>query len=954
MPQQTATSTQPRAIRDRLKRHSKLTITETLNGHRPAIERDLEMAQKAGIRVPEIEVLKDRLHGPLKCREVERYLKVLGFTDDDPIVFANYSSTDTIHFRRLPGEEFDSPIDITKSFGVVSGISKPQPEDWRPQWVEWDPSIQACRQQTYGAKNDHILENRFVFTECDNGELSLNRQIEIIQEVGLPQPTLIGHSGSRSGHFFWKLASPISPDRFREVQRAIIRLLKTVPEFEVDSNLCNPSRVMRVPGSIHPKTGQRAWIHSVITEMEFTAEEIEALCPPAPSAVKSSQKPSEPTSFDAADAVELLAHIPVNPTAEQLKKLDLSNYQFWLFVGMALEWSGCESDVFEDWSSGGNSYVEGEPTAKFATFSGSGDKTISYLKWVARELSGFVQQFNPESLTGPFFTAARERTKALKQEREVAAQIENERLASLPEWERDWQWEVKASITIERLVEAAIRRKAEVENAPFASYGAKFRRYLPQKGYYETLTYSEFKKEVKTYLCSAYQLKWVDRRQIRAHRFTTDHLNNNCIRWCDTAFHQNPDRFRRDPNSIVFRNGTIYRQKDGTWRLGEHNAKNLHMSSVDGDFLEGCECPKVLKEFVRTSYGLDWLPIIRAILHYVIDPSFGCQVFIFLLGRTGSGKGTLLNLLERFYPENVRSSLAKFDEISDMQKLAQAVYGRELITFNDIQGKQTAISNLYKLCDPESVLTARRLYNNDTEQFRFNGRVLIASTSPIKLDHAGSGLMRRLLTIKTLDRPQPSTILPQDRANSGGLEKMLAAEIGAIAAWALGMPRAEVEEVLCKRHPLLRDAAMEVAANADSVNMFIDSCLVPASANTEPDFQELFSCYRLFAHHHGMRSCNTTNFKARLREALAGCWRNRRNAPRVDGEETRAKLPAGFYGFKMTDGLWRSHLNPDDITNGNFTFMKKAPSDREDWGRIDVRLMEPGGYQEMVEHDPGE
>jgi len=949
-------SVQPRAIKDRLKKHAKLTAAAALNGHRPEVERDLDLAKQHSISIPELAVLEDWMKGTLDGEMAETYLELVGFKEDDPIVFANYGS-DSWHYKREPNQEFDvPPIDLRYGFGVVTGVPKPQPEGWKG-WAawEWDPAREATKVQVFGASNEHIKECRFVYTECDNDELGIEEQIAIIEQVGLPTPTLINHSGNRGCHFYWVLQEPVEPQRFSTIQKRIIQLLNTRPEFGVDTGLSNPSRVMRLPGSLHPKTGKRCTIHTSNSEARYSAEELEALLPEITTKIATTTSGgAQMSEWDADDARELLKHIPNDHTltVERLAALPTPyiSYDFWLHVGMSLEWCGCECEDWVEWSSQSPIHQEGACEAKWGSFSDDGGKTIGFLHWAAKQLSGFTLPFCRERLTSPFFVRGRERSKELADIRAAEKRIEAERIAALPEWEREWEWEVPSTITLERFIEDAIRLKAEVEKAPICLYGAHFRRFMPEAGYFDSISGASFRKEIQGYLKSSYSMR--GEVPVKLFKYTSHNRSEACLKWLAGTFHRSQSQFKRNPDAIAFRNGTIYRQPDGSWELGEHDAANNLISRIDGDYIPTTECPPYLREYIRTSYGENYEDIIRAVINYMADPKFGCQVIVFLLGRTGSGKGVLLNLLERLYPVEVRASLASFSEIDTPEHLAQHVYGRELLSWADIQGKQNKITNLYKLLDAESVLSARKLFSNDTDNFTYEGRVMCASTSPIQLDHANSGLLRRLLTIKTLDQPLASEILPQGRCNDGELERLLASELGQIVSWALAAPPSVVAQVLTKQHPLLKEAAMEVAASADSVNQFINQCLVPADGETTPEITDLHLAYQLFCRTSKMGTLRRDNFSTRLREVLPHLYK-RKNIRTKDGK--RGKLPARFYGFQMREGLWSTslRLHPDSKLHPSLEdapYIQKSPNQNENWGTLDIRKLGDGGFKELTNH----
>ena len=398
--------------------------------------------------------------------------------------------------------------------------------------------------------------------------------------------------------------------------------------------------------------------------------------------------------------------------------------------------------------------------------------------------------------------------RALAEEIKAEKEAERARLAALPEWERDWDWQLKSTITLEKHVENAFLKKARTEGSPIAVVQNRFRRYDPEAGYFRHISIPSIEQEIAEMLTKVYVLK--GQEQTKAYQFTTNLRTTGCKKWLATNLFRDDEMFVPSSTAIAFRNGTAY-WRNGAWELGEHSADNRLTHHIDTDFQPGAECPEVLREFIRTSYGLKYLEIIRALIAYTADPRYGCQIILFLLGPTGSGKGTLLHLLQSLVPEESRSSLGRFDEISGPDKLCQHVMGKQMLVWPDVQGKQGGITNVYKLTDPGTKLSARALFSSENVSFEYRGRVMCASTSPIQLEHAGSGLMRRLLTLETMDQKLDSDLLPQDRSNSGKLENLLVSKLGEIVGWALAMPEEQVKEVLQRRDPegLLSGSASE-------------------------------------------------------------------------------------------------------------------------------------------------
>ena len=126
-----------------------------------------------------------------------------------------------------------------------------------------------------GTKKSEISEAVALFTEDDSGA-SIDEQMVSWQAAGLPEPGLSVFTGSKSVHHYWPLAERISPELFTALQQRLARVMQAAhPNGNADSSLDDACQVMRVAGSIHPKTGNRAEIRRATGE-RFDIEEITA------------------------------------------------------------------------------------------------------------------------------------------------------------------------------------------------------------------------------------------------------------------------------------------------------------------------------------------------------------------------------------------------------------------------------------------------------------------------------------------------------------------------------------------------------------------------------------------------------------------------------------------------------------------------------------------------------
>jgi putative DNA primase/helicase len=121
-----------------------------------------------------------------------------------------------------------------------------------------------------GDKDADITECIALFLEWD--DKPKDWQLTAWQDLGLPEPTIQVDTGGKSIHSYWVLAEPIATDSWRQLQT---RLLDYA---DADRTLKNPSRVMRLPGTPHPQTGQLAQVIH-LGDTRVTAAAFDSLLP---------------------------------------------------------------------------------------------------------------------------------------------------------------------------------------------------------------------------------------------------------------------------------------------------------------------------------------------------------------------------------------------------------------------------------------------------------------------------------------------------------------------------------------------------------------------------------------------------------------------------------------------------------------------------------------------------
>ena len=168
-----------------------------------------------------------------------------------------------LHHKRQEGERIPYAAigkDLRKHKGWSLGYIVNPPKE-EPKGFKDDP---ANKYKSYGAKKDHIQGAYCLFLEGDGG-LSKEEQLRTIAEA-MPvfQPSFIVDTGGKSLHFYWRLARMITPEKFEEMQKRLVKLIEKVnPNFGVDESLCKSNQILRIPGGLHGKTGKRCKLYRI-------------------------------------------------------------------------------------------------------------------------------------------------------------------------------------------------------------------------------------------------------------------------------------------------------------------------------------------------------------------------------------------------------------------------------------------------------------------------------------------------------------------------------------------------------------------------------------------------------------------------------------------------------------------------------------------------------------------
>jgi hypothetical protein len=139
---------------------------------------------------------------------------------------------------------------------------------WSPRGSYAYPGSPLLRR--FGDTDADITSCVGLFMEHD--DLPKQQQLTCWQGI-LPPPTLQVDTGGKSIHQYWVCDEHLDTDRWRALTKMMIQV------FNSDSSICNPSRVMRLPGYQHfDRKGNPGGICSIVndTHPKYSFEELES------------------------------------------------------------------------------------------------------------------------------------------------------------------------------------------------------------------------------------------------------------------------------------------------------------------------------------------------------------------------------------------------------------------------------------------------------------------------------------------------------------------------------------------------------------------------------------------------------------------------------------------------------------------------------------------------------
>lgn len=330
------------------------------------------------------------------------------------------------------------------------------------------------------------------------------------------------------------------------------------------------------------------------------------------------------------------------------------------------------------------------------------------------------------------------------------------------------------------------------------------------------------------------------------------------------------------------------------------------------------ECPDAFFKAIETCYGEEIIPIVRAWVRAVIDPTIPYGKFLLIVGNSGTGKGMLLEFLDSLLPASCRSSLEEPGDIANADKVYQYILGKRYISFHDLPARLKPMQLFYKLVENAEV-TARKLNASNSTPIDPNCRFTAGTTKLPTLADGNDGFVRRAIVLTTKPRlGKPDRSIKSAIVGKTPKHVQLRSEV---MGWALSMPRQDVIDILYgdAASDLLDSTLEDLEANADAVAHVIDECLEPSNVEvTNANWSWIYQCFRAYCDKRGFNGKGSQfHLQGRIRGKLPHLYRKRGKesieVAIANGRDRKTCkcTPACDWGFKLREGLFQERVDRD-------------------------------------------
>jgi len=613
-----------------------------------------------------------------------------------------------------------------------------------------------------GRKSSDITDIVAVFADFDDSDRTKE---QLLEELPI-EPHLLVQTSPGNFHAYW-LVKGCRVDQFKSVQKALAQQLGS------DMNVCDPSRVMRMPGTINWKRDEPFLVK--IVHMDDHAVAL-----PIAKFVKNMDLPCDVLTQTAAVSSEAAIDLPaklrgLTPQVREDIKAALAGVPaedrwVWWKVGAAIhsiDSTKVGYELWTNWSEQSDKFKAGEHRKLWTSFKTGGAVNIETLFWLANHFgTSSSGTFDEMSLAQLFADTVCDH---LRYDRQAKSWY----CFTGVVWELDQQ-------APQREAHSFIKEMTSTEK-------------------------SMINDSIKRFRTGA---------AIRAIGNHAELLDKIYI--SDAMFDKNP-------NLLAVKNGVVD-LVTGEFRPAV--ATDYLRRQANVMFAAEAKCPhwiKFMKSVTREDYNL--YRFIQRALGYTLVGHANLQLFFMAVGSGGNGKGVLMRTIQKIlggYAQSVPPNLlttAYGGNVNSPSPVLARLNGARLVVCTELPTGKKMDEAFIKQYAGGDDITARGIYG-DVITFKPEGKLWLSTNEVPEIAISDEAMWRRLKPIPFLAKFQGADVDPE-------LEQKLAEEYSGILNWLLSGARSFANDGLgtCDAVDELEE---KMRKEADSVLAWVTACCVKA------------------------------------------------------------------------------------------------------------------------------
>lgn len=306
-----------------------------------------------------------------------------------------------------------------------------------------------------------------------------------------------------------------------------------------------------------------------------------------------------------------------------------------------------------------------------------------------------------------------------------------------------------------------------------------------------------------------------------------------------------------DLNKIVLENG-VYDFKKNKF-VDEFSPELYSRSSHPIQYDAEADCP-VFKGFLKEVVGEEQVPFVFEWFGYNFYRSYEIQKMLFIHGKGGTGKSTLINVLQSILGASNHSSVTLRDLM--MERFAKVSLHRMVANFDsDAKPEYLADGATLKMLTGEDSIYADRKNQEPIIFYNFAKLTFSLNSMPAMRDFSG-GLKRRML-ILTMDNK-----ITEEMMERFPIEAIRAETAGIFNEAMKGLRRVMKNKAFTETDDMKHQVGLWEKGN-DVVSLFIeDECEVGSDFNTP--VKEAYGDYKNYCQVSGYKSLSRNAFSQRM------------------------------------------------------------------------------------------